>query len=791
MNAPIRKPYRHLAVAVALALLAPAAQAASGSFAFVTGEVALTKGNGQRVVPVRGTEVDAGDSIATGPGGMAQLTMIDQARLSLRPNTQFKIESYGQSADSQQGVVLSLLKGTLRTFTGLIAAQNRDKFQMRTRVATVGIRGSGNILYACSDKECDPGIAGAGTATGDITVNHTIEGSHAVTNLPEVRSGVPAQQGGPQTLITGPGQTVLIQGTQPPRYIPTPQFIADTATNPTGAAKSAAAATTAASGDAQARNFAPGEGRSGATGAAGSAIGAAATTAPTFVTVDATGNLAADPLEIRDVIISAGGPFLGQSTRAQLATDGATALRGYTSYAGTQSNFAPAMVGGELREAISTGIGGTLIQMGRYQNASLGFEGTSSALPFAGNIHWIYGPAGFPSYLSEVLTGSATYTLVSATAPTNQANTAGVLGSATLNVNFTNRTLGLQLALSIPAGSGNGGGSWGLTAINVPLTLNSFFATTGDLLVITNGAGQSSATNPAIFGSVEGSLVGANLQAAILGYGFSDQSSPIGTNHNTVTGVAALSGPAQAGSAPHREGRVSDPLNTLAGSAFSRAYATTNRPDEVTSDAQGRVTAFTAPFTTASRVPYALGSAQVVQSGIDSETGLVWGRWGGGTATAGSTPLALNDRSLHYIFAGPQNGPVALPLTGTATYDVLGSTSPTDRSGHVGTLGTATLTANFTNRTAAATVNVTVNGTNWIGTAPSMPIYRDQFFSASTGSLPGLPNPSPFGITCNPACGNPTGSLDGFFAGRTGQRAGVLYNMGPVSGVVAFTRRGG
>ena len=59
---------------------------------------------------------------------MAQLTMVDQARLSLRPRTQFVIENYADRRDSTQGGVLSLLRGTLRTFTGLIASANRDKF---------------------------------------------------------------------------------------------------------------------------------------------------------------------------------------------------------------------------------------------------------------------------------------------------------------------------------------------------------------------------------------------------------------------------------------------------------------------------------------------------------------------------------------------------------------------------------------------------------------------------------------------------------------------------------------
>ena len=143
--------------------------------------------------------------------------------------------------------MLNLLRGTLRTFTGLIAATNRDKFAMKTRVATVGIRGSGNILYACDGqglrREREPG-----DATGDtpITVNHTIEGSHAVDQ--HRRSDHP---GTTQTLITGPGQTVLVAGSAPPRFIPTPQFIANSATNMTNA-KPAAAATPAGDGrDAQ------------------------------------------------------------------------------------------------------------------------------------------------------------------------------------------------------------------------------------------------------------------------------------------------------------------------------------------------------------------------------------------------------------------------------------------------------------------------------------------------------------------------------------------------------------
>jgi hypothetical protein len=766
------------------------AVAAAGEFTFVVGEVTLTKANGQRSTPVRGTAVDAGDRIATGANGMAQLTMVDQARLSLRPATQFQIEAYPDRRDSNEGAILSLLRGTLRTFTGLIAAGNRDRYVMKTRVATVGIRGSGNILYACEGTDCDESVAPGNQQGAGVTVNHTIEGSHAITNiLAEGAPGVPAQQGGPTTLITGPGQTVLVAGSQAPRYIPTPRFIADVASNMTAAKASAATAT--ASGET--RDFSPSDAQSlkavqqTTTSVVGNNLG--------FVNdIDATGNLTADPLRLRDVVIVNGSPFSGQTTEGQLRSDG-NDFRGYTAYAGSGSGIAPGIAGGTPTNGSTVNVDGVGISMGRWDGATLSLFGAGGGGASLGSIHWIVAPSGYPTYLSDVLTGTAVYNLVGSTSPTNQNGTAGTLGAAQINANFSARTLNMNLAVSIPAAGGNTGGSWQLAANGVPFTLNAFFATTGDRLVITNGSGQNSHDNSNLAGSVEGSFVGNGLSGAILGYGIADQTSATSAGYNDVSGVAALSGPRQDGGAPYREGRVSDALGNLAD--FIRSYAITDRPDEVTVDAQGRVTAFVAPFRPiGTRATYSIGSAQVVESGVDPETGMVWGRWGGGTATISGNGInqqvALNPRYLHYIFAGQQAGPVALPLTGSAAYDVIGSTRPTDGFGNVGTLGSASLNANFTARTVDASVNIAINNQTWTGTASGMPIYRDQYFSAYSGAVSGIPNPAPLVIGCSPNCGSgATGSFDGFFTGRTGQRAGMMYNLGGNSGALAFGRRGG
>ena len=221
----------------------------------------------------------------------------------------------------------------------------------------------------------------------------------------------------------------------------------------------------------------------------------------------------------------------------------------------------------------------------------------------------------------------------------------------------------------------------------------------------------------------------------------------------------------------------------------------------MTQGAGNALSAFAAPYIFAGNVAghaaYQQGSAAAVDSGFDAATGLSWGRWAGGTASVsnGSTTqsIALANRSLHYIFAGTQSGPVSLPLTGSAVYDVIGSTRPTDSAGRVGTFNSATLAANFTNRTVDLGVNFSINGQTWNAGANGVPIYRDQYFSAYAGTtIVGLPSPAQLSITCAPACGvGATGAIDGFFTGRSGQGAGMLYNVGGNSGAVALGRRGG
>ena len=117
---------------------APAAQVD-----FSVGNVTATGSNGQSRTLGKGAQIEQGDTVNTN-GGRAQLRFTDGAYVSLQPESQFRIDQYqfnGKTDGSEKGL-FSLLKGGLRTITGLLGRTNKANYQVSTVVATIGIRGT-------------------------------------------------------------------------------------------------------------------------------------------------------------------------------------------------------------------------------------------------------------------------------------------------------------------------------------------------------------------------------------------------------------------------------------------------------------------------------------------------------------------------------------------------------------------------------------------------------------------------------------------------------------------------
>lgn len=121
----------------------------------------------------RRSAVFEGDTLITANRARAQVRFNDRGLVALQPNTSFFIEEHnfdGQE-DGTESAVYSLLRGGLQAITGLIGRTNRDRYQVSTPIATIGLRGTHWAATFCTD-ECDgnaPGLYG-GVADGGIDV---------------------------------------------------------------------------------------------------------------------------------------------------------------------------------------------------------------------------------------------------------------------------------------------------------------------------------------------------------------------------------------------------------------------------------------------------------------------------------------------------------------------------------------------------------------------------------------------------------------------------------------------
>jgi hypothetical protein len=136
-----------IAGVILLACGVPALAEPAGRVLFAAGSVLAIDPAGNVRALERGASVEEGDTVATGDGRL-QVQFKDGAFLALQPQTRFKVARYRHTGagDGEDSVVMSLLKGGLRTISGLVGKANRNAYRMETEVATIGIRGTDYAL---------------------------------------------------------------------------------------------------------------------------------------------------------------------------------------------------------------------------------------------------------------------------------------------------------------------------------------------------------------------------------------------------------------------------------------------------------------------------------------------------------------------------------------------------------------------------------------------------------------------------------------------------------------------
>ncbi len=146
------------------ALAAEAGAGGAGAVVHLSGTLSVQRADGGIKVLGPKSEVQPGDVLSTQRDSYAQINFTDGSSLTLRPNSQMKIDGYNYVSDKPEAdsAFFRLIKGGLRTVTGLVGKRgNQDAYRIGTATATIGIRGSiGNALHCEGGSSCGGVVPG-------------------------------------------------------------------------------------------------------------------------------------------------------------------------------------------------------------------------------------------------------------------------------------------------------------------------------------------------------------------------------------------------------------------------------------------------------------------------------------------------------------------------------------------------------------------------------------------------------------------------------------------------------
>lgn len=781
-----------LAASIAM-LSGPALAEVAGRVSFVSGDAVVSATDGNSRVLKRGDAINGGDRITTG-AARVQVRFTDGGFVSLQPNTVFGIDEYlyTNRKPEETSLFFSLVQGGMRTLTGAIGKVNKKSYQVRTPVATIGIRGT-EYLARVSEKglivSVGSGFVNVANRQGDIT-------GGAGQNI---RVASPEQQ--PEL------------GTEPAEIL---------ASDANGDQKE----------ERKEREDEQQEGDD--TVAVGDVQNARGdylflfTTDPSLP--DSTPPKGPYYTIASPDLISGyeGSTFFGDFDQngAETGTPGAL-VELYDYNDGSSPVFLPYFETGSLKVVNSGTVSalswGEFTNGGSTTNSLFSTCGTGCSGSFTlTDTQFLPYIVGIPAN-SNLAKGTATYTLQGATPARDQYNNAGRVDGFKISLNLDFSTIEAALKVTMP-GQPLLGITAGLTGTPVSYTVNTNgpvsllnlgtadrFSLDASMLTVTDSTGACASSAGSCTASIKGFFAGNGADQIGATYQIDD-----GMAASSISGVAALglvdySGSTQLPDGPGYSIAFAMPFSASTTGGYT-GYDQTTLPLTLVD------TSLTASFNTADLLNSAtasdgLGGTLIVMDRMTAAAddqgqagALKWGRWYS-PATTGTTPimagggsqnLAAND-SLHYIM-GPMTQPnffsgisSAYLYGATATYTYQGGTTATGTDGSRGKLMSGSnLVVTFGSiPTLDMDLRLDMNSGNdyyltSVGTVASISSSGATFY-ADSGS----------GGSCAIAGGGSggcTATVSGFFAGQQAQQIGLGYSVNDigssrqVNGAAAFGR---
>lgn len=684
--------FASLALFAALLAAAPALAQSIGRVLVASGEVSVVRGATTQPATA-GFALQVGDRVRTGNAGTAQLWFTDSSIVALRNGSDFVVERYSFTNSLTDTLVFNLVKGGYRTVAGLIGIQDRKAYQVKTKMATLGRRGTQYGIVYC-EQDCplpQGGLAPDGLYGG------VYDGRVSVANnTPEVEFGrdeyfyIASINSIPQPLLGPPSffadrLTGMAKNAQKPTAEPPPSKDAAPDSD-----------TTAASAPAPAVPYTSTENRT--SGGAPSVVEARPPIGVRLVYVTQTPGP-----------VSAPGGVSGFLLPANYST---TLVNGQPTLAGISGPLSELIGGGNGTFQLGVGSAGfdmlgsdpvSGVRWGRWINGSRIIipSGVQNQTPGTG-IHYIYGVQTTDAVLASK-TGTFSFSDIGGTTPTlNDGTLATSFNFAPITVDFTNRTANM-----------------GTSSIVFPNATITVFGNPNTAFILVPGRGGY--LEAAIVGTCSGSICDDGTVAGFFGGMF------FGVNPNyigmsltarlgqlsngRVFSTVRLFGNPQPFTSPPFALLFANSLIENNGSRASYGGAVSVPGSNLSLTGSGpsqTLTAFNLPQFTYSG---AVGNSGIDMAGFDSLSGTYYGRWINGSITTGANQAPLlpagtqtSGMGVHYMYGEPTADSVIAAKTGSAQYlDYVGTTPTASNGESANAFSFGPININFTNRTGVIT----------------------------------------------------------------------------------------
>lgn len=138
----------------------PAWAGVAGQVVYLSGTLSVKNPHGASRLLARQSSFSSGEILSTAQGSFARLKFVDGTEIAMRPNTALNVRdvSFMEGNPAGDTFTVGLLKGGMRSVTGLIGKRNKEKIRYETPVATIGVRGTHFGALYCKSERNDKNV---------------------------------------------------------------------------------------------------------------------------------------------------------------------------------------------------------------------------------------------------------------------------------------------------------------------------------------------------------------------------------------------------------------------------------------------------------------------------------------------------------------------------------------------------------------------------------------------------------------------------------------------------------